>query len=434
MDRRFFLLSASGAVAAPSAAYAPTSAAGAAADPLFSDWMQGFIDRAAGAGWSRARLGETFAGVTADPRVIAADSRQPELSKPVSAYIQGAVSDTRIAEGREHRSQGARWQDPLAAQYGVPADILVSIWSVESSFGRIQGSMDVVRSLSTLAAEGRRKTWAEDQLFAALRILYTDQVSREQLKGSWAGAMGQTQFTPSDYLNFAVDGDGDGRRDIWSSAPDALASSANFLQKKAAWRRGEAWTREVVLPQGFDYSLAEGIKQPTAAWTALGVRSADGRPWRPADSEEAAQLLLPAGWRGPALLAFPNHFAIRAYNNSMSYALAVGFLAERISGAPMLERAWPEEQPISRADRIAAQEALQHMGYDVGDVDGVLGLKTRQAARQWQKTHGLPADGYLTYALIQQLKADGGVSPDLPPPPPPGPAARLERRRNRVRA
>ena len=421
MDRRVFLLAAASVAAAPSASFAqPVNDAtdGGAADPLFADWMQGFIDRAAGAGWSRTRLSQTFSGLSADPRVIADDNRQPELSKPVSAYIQGAVSDTRIQEGRAHRAAGAAWMDPISAQYGVPADVLVSIWSVESSFGRIQGSMDVVRSLATLAAEGRRKGWAEDQLFAALRILYTDQATRDQLKGSWAGAMGQTQFTPLDYLSFAVDGDGDGRRDIWGSSPDALASAANFLQKKAAWRRGEAWTREVVLPRGFDYGLAEGVKQPTAAWTAIGVRAANGASWRAADSQEAAQLLLPAGWTGPALLAFPNHFAIRAYNNSMSYALAVGFLAERISGAPPLLTPWPVEQPISRADRIAAQEALQHMGYDVGDVDGVLGLKTRQAARRWQASKGLPADGYLTYALIQRLKVDGGSSADAPPPPP----------------
>ena len=414
MHRRRFLTSVLLAGLSPAA----LSSAQTPPDPLFADWLAGFVDRAAGAGWSRARLRETFAGLTADPRVIALDNRQPELSRPVSAYIESAVSDTRIQEGRTHRADAAPWLDPIATQYGTPADILVSIWSVESSFGRIQGSMDVVRSLATLAAEGRRKAFAEEQLFAALRILYTDQATRDQLKGSWAGAMGQTQFTPSDYLSFAVDGDHDGRRDIWGSAPDALASAANFLQHKAAWRRGEAWTREVVLPQGFDYGLSEGVKQPTSAWSALGVRAADGRPWRMADAPEAAQLLLPAGWTGPALLAFPNHFAIRAYNNSMSYALAVGFLAERISGAPPLVRAWPQEQPISRADRIAAQEALQHLGYDVGDVDGVLGLKTRQAARRWQTTRGLPADGYLTYALIQRLKVDGGASADAPPPPP----------------
>src|SRR5579875_1390381 len=281
MDRRFFLLSAASAASTPNAAYGPTSGA---PDPLFADWMSGFIDRAAGQGWSRERLQQTFSGLTADPRVIAADNRQPELSKAASAYIEGVVSQSRIEDGRTHRAEQARWLDPATAQYGVPADIMVAIWAVESSFGRIQGSMDVIRSLSTLAAEGRRKTFAEDQLFAALRILYTDQATRDQLKGSWAGAMGQTQFTPQDYLSFAVDGDGDGRRDIWGSAADALASAANFLQKKAAWRRGEAWTREVILPRGFDYSLAEGPRQPTAQWGALGVRTADGRPWRAAES------------------------------------------------------------------------------------------------------------------------------------------------------
>jgi membrane-bound lytic murein transglycosylase B len=416
MNRRAFLIAAAGAAGGvprvgAAAAAAPPS------DPLFAAWMQGFVDRAAGSGWSRMRLEQTFAGLSADPRVIADDSRQPELSRPASAYIQSAVSQARIGEGQAKRAQNAGWLDRAATQYGVPADILVAIWSVESSFGRIQGDMDVVRSLATLAAEGRRKDWAEGQLFAALRILYTDQATRSQLKGSWAGAMGQTQFTPEDYLAYAVDGDGDGRRDIWGSAPDALCSTANFLNRKADWRRGEAWTREVILPRGFDYGLSEGIKQTTGAWSQLGVRRADGRPWRAADAEDPAQLLLPAGWNGPALLAFPNHFAIRAYNNSMSYALAVGFLAERISGAPGLVTPWPAEQPISRADRIAAQEALQHMGYDVGDVDGVLGLKTRQAARTWQRSRGLPADGYLTYALIQRLKVDGGASADAPPPP-----------------
>jgi membrane-bound lytic murein transglycosylase B len=416
MDRRALLFAAAAAAGAPLIA---ATTAEPPPDPLFAAWLQGFVDRAAGSGWSRTRLDDTFAGLTADPRVIAADSRQPELSKPVSAYIQSAVSPSRIAEGQAKRAANAAWLDRAAAQYGVPADILVAIWSMESSFGRIQGDMDVVRSLATLAAEGRRRDWAEGQLFAALRILYTDQATRGQLKGSWAGAMGQTQFTPEDYLAYAVDGDGDGRRDIWGSAPDALCSTANFFHAKADWRRGEAWTREVILPRGFDYGLSEGIKQTSGAWSQLGVSPADGRPWRAADAQAPAQLLLPAGWSGPALLAFPNHFAIRAYNNSMSYALAVGFLAERIAGSPPLVAPWPVEQPIPRADRIAAQEALQHLGYDVGEVDGVLGLKTRQAARAWQRTRGLPADGYLTYALIQRLKIDGGATGDAPPPPPP---------------
>ena len=416
MDRRAFLMSVSGVAASPVSVWGPGTAP-SGGDALFGAWMQGFIDRAAGAGWSREQIQDAFQGLQPDPRVIAADSRQPELSKPIGDYIKGVVSDSRIAEGRS-RSEASTFLPGVSAQYGVPAEILVAIWGVESSFGRIQGDMDVVRSLATLAAEGRRKDWAEGQLLSALRILFTAQASREQLKGSWAGAMGQTQFTPQDYLSFAVDGDGDGRRDIWGSSADALASTANFMQRKAAWRRGEAWTHEVILPPGFDYSLAEGVKQPMAAWTALNVRATNG-PIYGAVAEEPAQLLLPSGWTGPAFLAFPNHFAIRAYNNSTSYALAVGLLAEQIAGAPPLTRPWPNDLPTTRADRVAAQEALQRMGYDIGDIDGVLGLKSRQAARAWQKSRGLPADGYLSYALIQQLKTEGGISADIPPPPPP---------------
>jgi lytic murein transglycosylase len=402
MDRRGFLFSVSGFAVAPGLGSMADS------DPLFDAWLQGFIDRAAGAGWSRSSLTAAFAGVTSDVRVIKADRAQPELSKPIGDYIGAATSARRIDQGARLHAADATWLDPIAANYGVPPQILIAIWGMESSYGQIQGGYDVVRSLATLAAEGRRKDWAESQLFAALRILITAQAQRTQLKGSWAGAMGQTQFTPSDYLAWAVDGDGDGKRDIWGSAPDALASTANFMANKAAWRRGQSWAREVILPEPFDYGLAEGLKQPWGAWAQLGLRTADGLPVGDADALEAAGLILPAGWTGPAFLAFPNHYAIRAYNNSMAYALAVGLIADRIDGAPPLLKPWPQEQPIPLADRIAAQEALARLGYDPGVADGVLGLKTRQAARQWQKSRSLPADGYLTFWLIQRLKADAG--------------------------
>ncbi len=394
------------------------SGVGAASDvdPLFDAWLQEFIDRAAGAGWSRQGLGAVFAGVTSDARVIKADRAQPELSKPIGDYIAATVSERRVDQGRSLYAADATWLDPIATSYGVPPQILIAIWGMESNFGQMQGGLDVIRSLATLAAEGRRKDWAESQLFSALRILITAQAQRGQLKGSWAGAMGQTQFTPSDYLSWAVDGDGDGKRDIWGSAPDALASTANFMANKAAWRRGQAWAREVILPEPFDYSLAEAVKQPWSAWAALGVRTADALPVGAADASEAAGLILPAGWTGPAFLAFPNHYAIRAYNNSMAYALAVGLIADRVDGAPPLLKPWPQEQPIPLADRIAAQEALARLGYDPGAPDGVLGLKTRLAARQWQKSRALPADGYLTFWLIQRLKADAAKLPPMATP------------------
>jgi lytic murein transglycosylase len=408
MDRRRFLFSVSGLVVAPgvSALSDGGGANGGASDPLFDAWLQGFIDRAAGAGWSRQGLTAIFAGATSDARVIKADRAQPELSKPIGDYMTSAVSDRRIDQGMSLHTADAAWLDPIAAQFGVAPQILIAIWGMESSYGQIQGGYDVIRSLATLAAEGRRKDWAESQLFAALRILVTAQAQRTQLKGSWAGAMGQTQFTPSDYLAWAVDGDGDGKRDIWGSGPDALASTANFMANKAGWRPGEAWAREVILPEPFDYSLAESVKQPWDRWAELGLRTADGLPVNATDAAEPAGLILPAGWTGPAFLAFPNHYAIRAYNNSMAYALAVGLIADRINGAPPLLKPWPQEQPIPLADRIAAQEALTRLGYDPGVADGVLGLKTRQAARQWQKSRSLPADGYLTFWLIQRLKAD----------------------------
>jgi lytic murein transglycosylase len=407
MDRRSFLFSVSGLAVAPGVgSLAGGGGASGDGDPLFDAWLQGFTDRAVGAGWSRASISAIFTGVTSDARVIKADRAQPELSKPIGDYMTAAVSERRVDQGMRLHAADATWLDPIAASYGVPPQILIAIWGMESSYGQIQGGYDVVRSLATLAAEGRRKDWAESQLFAALRILVTAQAQRGQLKGSWAGAMGQTQFTPSDYLAWAVDGDGDGKRDIWGSAPDALASTANFMANKAAWRRGESWAREVILPEPFDYSLAEGVKQPWGSWASLGLRTANGLAVKIADAAEPAGLILPAGWTGPAFLAFPNHYAIRAYNNSMSYALAVGLIAARIDGAPPLLKPWPQEQPIPLADRIAAQEALARLGYDPGVADGVLGLKTRQAARQWQKSRSLPADGYLTFWLIQRLKAD----------------------------
>jgi membrane-bound lytic murein transglycosylase B len=410
MDRRTLLLSAWGLVASPAPATDPApSGLAATTDPLFDAWAQGFVDRAAGAGWPRERLVAIFSGLQADPRVIADDRRQPELSKPIGDYVRSAVSSSRVEEGTAHRQAQDAWLAADLARYGVPPEILVAIWGMESSFGRVQGDYDVIRSLATLAAEGRRKEWAEGQLFSALRILITGEATHEQLKGSWAGAMGQTQFTPQDYLSWAVDGDGDGRRDIWGSAPDALASSANFLANKAAWRRGESWAREVLLPQGFDYSLSEGPKQAPPAWTELGVRPADGFGFSEADAAAPAALILPAGWSGPAFLTFPNHQAIRAYNNSMAYALSVGLLADRIAGGSPLVRPWPEETPIPLADRVAAQEALARLGFDPGVADGVLGLKTREAARAWQKSRSLPADGYLTYGLVLRLKGEAGV-------------------------
>ena len=220
--------------------------------------------------------------------------------------------------------------------------------------------------------------------------------------------MGQTQFLPSVFLATAVDGDKDGARDIWGSTADALYSTGNYMAK-AGWKRGESWAREVILPPGFDYSVVEGPKDTPAGWAAKGVKRADGLPWTSADAAAQAGLILPSGAAGPAFLVFPNHMAIRRYNNSTAYALGVGLLADRFGGGGPLVTPWPYEVPLSLADRMAAQTALARIGFDPGAPDGVIGSGTRTALRAWQKARGLPADGYLSVDLVRKLKAEAGL-------------------------
>ncbi len=417
MDRRTFLFSTAGFAAAPVPYQRgdlgdgpPDQPAPPQVDAAFEAWKDSFIPKAIAKGWTEAQVRAELSGLTSDPKVIAQDGRQPELSRPISDYLASAVSPSRIAQGQAKMGENARYLTPLIDHYGVPGEIIVAIWGIESAFGSIQGTSDVIRSLATLAAQGRRRDFAEGQLLAALRIVFTGEATRGQLRGSWAGAMGQTQFTPADYLSFAVDGDGDGKRDIWGSSADALASTANFLSRKAAWRAEESWAREVIVPQrGFDYGLVEDAGRHPSEWAALGVRNADGRATRPADENESAKLLMPMGWQGPGFLAFPNHYAIRAYNNSTSYALAVGLLADRIGGAGPLVQVWPVDQPTTLNDRIGAQRALAQLGFDPGGIDGAIGTGTRKAAKAWQASRGLPADGYLTGGLMRRLKAEAGI-------------------------
>jgi lytic murein transglycosylase len=379
-----------------------------AGELAFDTWLLDFRGRALAAGLSPQLLDRELSGVTPDPKVISLDSRQPEFSKPVGAYIAGVISDDRVAVGRRKRDELA-FLPTIEARYGVPRDILLAVWAMESAFGKIQGNFDVVRSMASLAADGRRRNWAEGELIAALKIIASGEDTRAQLKGSWAGAMGQTQFLPSNYLSTAVDFDGDGRRDIWGSDSDSLASAANLL-KKGGWKPGVGWAKEVILPAGFDYGLAEGPREVPSWWEAKGVKRADGLPWTAADAASPAGLILPAGWSGPAFLALPNHFAIRTYNNSTSYALGIGLLADRFAGGGPLVAAWPVETPLSLADRMAAQIALGRLGFDPGPADGVVGAGTRKALRAWQADRKLPADGYLSSDMVARLKAQAGIS------------------------
>ncbi len=424
MDRRVFLILSAASVLQPEPAAAPPVGSPdtpGGPDPqtaAFQAWLRDFTIRAIAAGWPADLVTGQLAGLTVNPKVVELDTRQPEFVKSTGDYVRQSVTEARVETGRRKRAEVSQFPD-IEARYGAPSEILTAIWSQESAFGTIQGDLDVIRSLASLAFDGRRRDWAETQILAAFRMIQEGDAVRGQMKGSWAGAMGQTQMIPEAYLADAVDGDGDGKRDIWNSSADALASAANLLAKEG-WRRGETWAREVILPAGFDYGVAEGPMHTPGEWAALGAKRADGLSFGERDKDTPCQLILPAGAAGPAFLTFPNHLVIRRYNNSTAYALAVGLLADRISGMGPLAVAWPNEPPMSMDDRAGAQRALAALGFDPGAADGVIGVNTRQALRAWQKAKGLPADGHLTQALSRQLQAEAG--PRLPAAPPLGAA------------
>ena len=391
----------------PPVSIAPPTASG---DMVFDAWAAEFQGRALAAGITPEVLSREMAGLTPNPRVAGFDTVQPEFSKPVGDYVKGVVGPDRTAIGQRKRAEMPEL-GPIEQRFGVPREILLGVWAMESGFGAIQGDFDVVRAFATLAAQGRRRTFAEGELIAALRIIQSGEQPRARLKGSWAGAMGQTQFIPSMYLSTAVDMDGDGRRDIWNSSADSLASAANLLAK-AGWVPGQSWAREVTVPPDFDFGLTEGPKETPVWWAEKGAVRADGLPWSGADSTAQAQLIAPAGAGGPLFLIFPNHFVLRQYNNSLAYALGVGLLADRFGGAPGLVKPWPTETPLSLMDRMTAQRALIALGYDTGGADGVVGLKTRGALRTWQKARGLTADGYLSIEVVRRLTTEAeGLSP-----------------------
>ncbi|MBP7650537.1 MAG: lytic murein transglycosylase [Phenylobacterium sp.] len=424
MDRRVFLVLLLAGCADPStnlvpvvtpAPPAPTPQAPAPVTPptvsgdrSFDDWARDFYTRAVKAGLPASLLDREMAGLTPDPRVNSLDTRQPEFAKPFGDYIKGVVSEDRVAIAARRKPAMVSTLTDIEARYGVPGDILLAIWAMETGFGSVLGDFDVVRSMATLAAQGRRQAFAEDQLMAALRIIGSGEFPRSKLRGSWAGAMGQTQFIPTSFLATAVDGDGDGRRDVWSSSTDALASAANLLAK-GGWQRGQGWAREVTVPDGFDYSLTEGPREIPDWWAQHGVRRSDGLPWSSADAGAKAMLITPTGAQGPAFLLFPNHFVIRKYNNATTYALGVGLLADRFGGMDGVIKPWPYETALSIGDRIVTQRALAQLGFDPGAPDGVVGVNTRNALRSWQKSRGLTADGYLSLDMVRRLKTEANI-------------------------
>lgn len=381
----------------------PTLPAASASTPVsFETWLASFRERAVLAGFGPGLLDKAFANLEPDPSVIDADRSQPEFSRPVWEYIEGALSATRVRKGQALLLEQRAVLDQIERTYGVDRNVLVAIWGMESNFGQFMGSKSVIRSLATLAHEGRRPVFAEDQLLAALQILQHGDIQPAGMLGSWAGAMGQTQFIPTTYNTHAVDFDGDGRRDIWNSSADALASAAHYLQA-SGWQAGQPWGFEVTLPQGFDYALADpSIRKPLRDWQALGVQTGTVAPTL---LDQQAALSLPAGHRGPAFITLPNFRAILKYNNSSSYGLAVGLLGERFGGNGQIAASWPRgDLPLSRSERIELQEALASRGYQPGVADSIIGANTRNAIRAFQQDRKMPADGYPTAALLKALR------------------------------
>ncbi|MGP1395712.1 MAG: lytic murein transglycosylase [Inquilinaceae bacterium] len=388
---------------------AQASASGAVAQaPVnpqsFAAWLGGFKRSAAEAGIRQTTIDTAFAGVQPNPRIIELNNRQPEFSRTTGDYLASAVSDTRVANGRRLLAEHGALLESVSRRYGVPPQYVVAIWGLESDYGRDYGSYYAIEALATLAADGPRVDYGRRELLSALRILDNGDVTRDRLLGSWAGAMGQTQFIPSTYLAEAVDFDGDGRRDLWTSLADAFASTASYLDRVGGWEDGMPWGTEVLLPADFDWEVADlSIRRPVAQWMGMGVRAANGAPL-PGQGGDAS-IILPAGHSGPAFLVLDNFRAIMRYNNSSSYALAVSHLADRIAGgAPFVAR-WPaDDAPLSRDDRLDLQRLLAESGYDPGGFDGLVGPNTRQAVRGFQKEIGVPADGYPTPELLRRLR------------------------------
>jgi lytic murein transglycosylase len=343
-----------------------------------------------------------LAGFEPDPSVLEAMRFQPEFRTPIWDYLAGLVDEERVADGRERLAQWANVLDAAEQAYGVDRHAIVAVWGVESDFGRRAGTRALVRSLTTGSCLGTRQAFFRNELVATLRIVQSGEIPAEALTGSWAGAFGQTQFMPTTYLRLAVDFDGDGRRDIVGSVPDALGSTANYL-KRAGWRTGQPWGYEVRVPKGYAGTSGRRNRLPLAQWTAAGIRTLDGKA---PEGPGPAALLLPAGAAGPAFLVFPNFDAIFAYNAAESYALAIAHLADRLRGADPIVTAWPtDDRGLARVERREVQQRLIDRGHDLGVADGVIGLRSQAAIKAFEAEAGLPVTGRAGGRVLEALRA-----------------------------
>ncbi|CAB1220843.1 lytic murein transglycosylase [Acinetobacter bouvetii] len=375
----------------------------------FQQCIANLRSQALGAGVSEATYDRYTQNLSPDYSVIQKLNYQPEFSTPIWDYLSGLVDEERVQLGRQKLAQHREVLNRVAAAYGVPAETVVAVWGVESNFGDVSGSYPLLQALGTLSCEGRRQSFFRGEFFSSMRILQRGDLSEQQMKGSWAGAFGHTQFMPSTYEELAVDFDGDGRRDLVSSTADALASTANFL-KKRGWQTGQPWGFEVKIPEGM---LINGEsrrnKKALSNWVSQGVIRADGTPLIQGNLSEssAAGLMAPAGENGPLFLVFKNFDAIYSYNAAESYALAIAHLSDRLQGASGFSKAWPtDDAGTSRAERREIQQFLLNKGYDIGAADGLIGDKTRQAIRQEQIRLGLSPTGRAGQQILNVFRQE----------------------------
>ncbi|MBV7410305.1 lytic murein transglycosylase [Maritimibacter sp. DP1N21-5] len=390
------------ALAGPGDAPPPRPAPSSAPNAGFDGWVASFKNRAASQGFTQAQLDSAFRGVGYLPSVVANDNKQSEFTRTLEDYLAIAASDERVSNGRAKYRQFGSVLSGVESRYGVDAKIVAAVWGMESSYGARRGETPIVSAMATLAYDGRRRDFFEQQLFAVLKILSAGDTTPDRMIGSWAGAMGHTQFMPTSYLSYAVDYTGDGRRDIWSDDPsDALASTANYL-KKFGWTKGQPWGVEVKLPAGFDRSKAGfSITRAPSDWAAMGVRNMDGAT---VGNFGAAKVIQPAGGGGPAFMVFNNFEVIKRYNNATSYAIGVGHLGDRIAGGgPIRGSFGPDPQGLTLDDRKDIQRRLTAKGFDTDGTDGVIGAKSEAAIRAFEAANGMPSTGVATKELLLRL-------------------------------
>jgi len=352
-------------------------------------------------GIARTTFDLALKGVTPDQRVIAATKRQPEYGKPVGAYVNDIVSRGRIANGRKKAAEWAKTFDAVEKKFGVERSVLLALWGIETDYGAAKDRWDVFRSLATLGYVRYRHPYFRNELLVAMRIMQDNKFPRTKMVSSWAGAMGQTQFMPTNVVDYAIDFSGDGKRDIWANVPDVLGSTANYIAKEH-WKHGLPWGFEVTVPKGFDYMKSRGS---FAEWHQRGLRRADGKPFPAAGP---GILFFPSGAHGPAFLTTENYPVLKEYNNSDAYVIAVGHLADRLQGGAPIKAAWPaDDHPLSRDARIALQKKLSALGYKVLDFEGHIDFDLRDNIRAEQKKLGMLPDGNPTAAFFEKL----GVKP-----------------------